>query len=287
MLVSASLGVLADWRAPGVSRYARDWLMRERGPLPVPSDIAIVAIDEKSIGAFGRFPWPRQILARVIDVLSAADAKVIAVDVLFPDPTTQEDDEALARSIGRAGNVVLAAQLIDSSGNGGQATWLMPMPALANAAAGVGHANVEVELDGAARQIAVQAADDTGRTLRALAVETVRVAAGTPERSVSFTGQSLVLGRRTIPLETGPPPVLLGHTGPRGPTRLPTGRLDIDYIGPAGSFDSVTYSAADVAERGRARQPFSGQIRAGGGHRSRPERSRGLAVRPSDRRPRG
>ncbi len=88
VLLSASLGVLVDWRAPGISRYARDWLMRERGPLPVPSDIAIVAIDEKSIGAFGRFPWPRQVLARAIDALSAADAKVIAVDVLFPDPTT-------------------------------------------------------------------------------------------------------------------------------------------------------------------------------------------------------
>ena len=246
VLLSASLGVLADWRAPGVSRYTRDWLMRERGPLSVPADIAIVAIDEKSIGVFGRFPWPRQILARVIDALSAAEAKVIAVDVLFPDPTTQADDEALARSLGRAGNVVLAAQLIDSAANGGQAVWLMPMSALANAAAAVGHANVEVELDGAARQVAAQAADDAGRTLRALPVETVRVAAGTPERSVSFTGRSLLLGRRTIPLEEGPAPVLPGHVGSPPPSRLPTGRLNIDYIGPAGSFDSVTYSAADV-----------------------------------------
>ena len=62
--LSALLGVLADWRAPGMGRYANDWLMRERGPLPVPSDIAIVAIDEKSIRAYGRFPWPRRILAK-------------------------------------------------------------------------------------------------------------------------------------------------------------------------------------------------------------------------------
>ncbi len=57
----------------------------------------------------------------------------------------------------------LAAQLIDSPVHGGPATWLMPMPVLADAAAGVGHVNVQVESDGAARQIAVQMADDAGR----------------------------------------------------------------------------------------------------------------------------
>src|ERR1035438_10130499 len=88
VVLSASLGVLVDWRAPGIARYAKDWLMRERGPLPVPTDIAIVAIDEKSIGVFGRFPWPRQVLAKAIDVLRGGDPKVIAVDVLFPDPTS-------------------------------------------------------------------------------------------------------------------------------------------------------------------------------------------------------
>ena len=53
--ISASLGMIVDWRAPGISRYMHDWLMRARGPLPVPDDIAIVAIDEPSIARFGRF----------------------------------------------------------------------------------------------------------------------------------------------------------------------------------------------------------------------------------------
>ena len=33
--ISASLGVIVDWRAPGIARYTRDWLMRARGPLPL------------------------------------------------------------------------------------------------------------------------------------------------------------------------------------------------------------------------------------------------------------
>jgi signal transduction histidine kinase/CHASE2 domain-containing sensor protein len=242
VLASALLGILADWRAPGIGRYASDLLMRERGPLPVPPDIAIVAIDEKSIAAFGRFPWSRQVLAKTIDVLAGYEPKVIAVDVLFPDATIPEDDEMLARSIGRAGNVVLAAQLIDSPVHGGPAAWLKPMPAFAAAAAGVGHVNVQVELDGTARQIAVQAADDSGQPLRALPVEAVRVADRTPERSVSLTGGTLVMGARAIPLAVSPPPVLIGQAS----KRLQTGRITIDYIGPAGSFEPVTYSVSDV-----------------------------------------
>ena len=155
-----------DWQAPGIARYTRDWLMRARGPLPVPEDIAIVAIDETSMVRFGRFPWSRQVIARTIDTLAAAQPKVIALDVLFTDPTTQEDDDDLARSIGRAGNVVVAAQLTDSPVHGGPSRWLQPLPAIERAAAGVGHVNAQTELDGIVRQVAVRLADDTGRSYR-------------------------------------------------------------------------------------------------------------------------
>ena len=56
VLASATAGVLVDWQAPGIARYARDWLMRGRGTLAVPEEIAIVAIDEPSMARFGRFP---------------------------------------------------------------------------------------------------------------------------------------------------------------------------------------------------------------------------------------
>ena len=61
VVAAASTGILVDWQAPGIGRYTRDWLMRARGPLPVPEDIAIVAIDEASMARFGRFLWSRQV----------------------------------------------------------------------------------------------------------------------------------------------------------------------------------------------------------------------------------
>jgi signal transduction histidine kinase/CHASE2 domain-containing sensor protein len=244
VVASASAGILVDWQAPGIGRYTRDWLVRARGPLPVPEDIAIVAIDEPSMALFGRFPWSRQVIARTIDALAAARPKVIALDVLFTDPTTQEDDENLARSIGRAGNVVVAAQLTDSPVHGGPSRWLQPLPGIEHAAAGVGHVNAQTELDGIVRQVAVRLADDNGRSYRSMPVEAVRIADGTPEEGITDEQDALLLGPRTIRLDTAPPPVTII---PTASTRvLHGGRMAIDFIGPAGSFAPVTYSLSDV-----------------------------------------
>src|ERR1022692_3132583 len=100
VVAAAVVGIEVDWRAPGIGRYTRDWLVRARGPLPVPEEIAVVAIDEPSMARFGRFPWSRQVIARTIDALAAAKPKVIALDVLFTDPTTQEDDDDPIRGTG-------------------------------------------------------------------------------------------------------------------------------------------------------------------------------------------
>ena len=179
--------MFVDWNAPGLGRYARDWLMRARGPLPVPDDIAIVAIDEASMARFGRFPWSRHVIARTIDALAAAHPKVIALDVLFTDPTTQEDDEMLGplhrtRRQRRGGG---AADRF--AGAWRTSRWLLPLPAIERAAAGVGHVNVQTEQDGAARQISVRLADDAGRAFLAMPVEAVRVADNTPEEGVTDT----------------------------------------------------------------------------------------------------
>lgn len=52
-----------------------------------PSDqIAIIAIDEQSIDNIGRWPWSRDVHARLIDQLAAAKAKVIGNTILYFDP---------------------------------------------------------------------------------------------------------------------------------------------------------------------------------------------------------
>ena len=180
VVISAAAGMVCVWLAPGLDRYARDMLMRARGPLPPPADIIIVAIDEPSLARLGRFPWPRDKIARAIEIIASAQPKVIALDVLYSEPTIDAQDTALAEAMARARNTVVAAQLVEAIGAKGahQAQWLRPLPAFEQAAAAVGHINVSTEADGAARELPLRKADNEGHALWSLAVETVRVADG-------------------------------------------------------------------------------------------------------------
>jgi serine/threonine-protein kinase len=52
-----------------------------------PSDrIAVIAIDDQSISNIGRWPWPRDVHAKLIDKLAAAKAKTIVQTAFFFEP---------------------------------------------------------------------------------------------------------------------------------------------------------------------------------------------------------
>ena len=52
-----------------------------------PSDrIAVIAIDDQSIASIGRWPWPRDVHAQLIDKLTAAKARVVVHTVFFFEP---------------------------------------------------------------------------------------------------------------------------------------------------------------------------------------------------------
>jgi len=53
----------------------------ERNP-----DIEIVVIDDDDLAEIGRFPWSRDIIARGIDNLADAGAKVVALNIMFNEP---------------------------------------------------------------------------------------------------------------------------------------------------------------------------------------------------------
>ena len=79
----------------------------------VPSDkITIIAIDDQSIANLGRWPWPREIHARLIDLLAEGQAKVVGHTVLFTEPQV----EAGLAYVGQVSSW-LDASSIRSSGN--------------------------------------------------------------------------------------------------------------------------------------------------------------------------
>ncbi len=57
-----------------------------RGPVEPGPEVAIVAIDEKSVDEIGRWPWSRSKIAELIEALAKDQPKVIAFDVGFFEP---------------------------------------------------------------------------------------------------------------------------------------------------------------------------------------------------------
>ncbi|MFH1259833.1 MAG: adenylate/guanylate cyclase domain-containing protein [Elusimicrobiota bacterium] len=88
-----------------------DWRFQQRGPIAPNPQIAIVEIDEKSIQKLGRWPWNRDVHARLIKLLEKAQAKKIAFDVIFPESDLEhpEADKKFAEAVEKSNRVVLGS----------------------------------------------------------------------------------------------------------------------------------------------------------------------------------
>lgn len=90
-LILALLFLLFSSSAPlqGLERFAYDWGVQSSSRTP--SDkIAIIAIDQTSINNLGRWPWPRDYHAQMIDSLKKAGAKVVAYTAFFSEPQVDQ-----------------------------------------------------------------------------------------------------------------------------------------------------------------------------------------------------
>ncbi|MCX6611631.1 MAG: CHASE2 domain-containing protein [Acidobacteria bacterium] len=73
--------------------------------LPAPNNsglVAYVEIDDASLGAIGRWPWPRKRTAELINKIHDAGAKSVVVDLFFPEAENPASDQELAASLQRA-----------------------------------------------------------------------------------------------------------------------------------------------------------------------------------------
>jgi len=198
-----------------LERAAYDWGVRVSSRAPN-DKIVVVSIDEASIRNLGRWPWSREIHARIAEILSAAKAKVVGNLVYFSEPQVDpglayirklleigervpalatgevgpllreaevvlNPDKKLSESYASAGNVLLPMlfdlteprgkpdpdkplpefvtknQLLGLSGAGGDLPFpaasivSLPIPDIGQQAAGIGHLNSVVDVDGGVR----------------------------------------------------------------------------------------------------------------------------------------
>ncbi|MBB5684275.1 CHASE2 domain-containing protein [Sphingobium boeckii] len=117
-------------------------------------EIVIVAIDNRSLAAIGRWPWPRSVHARALDIMAAAKPKAVVYDVLFVEPATPAaDDEALGAAMDHGVPVFLPMVLEVPGPDGQPYAALPPIPPLARTMAGSGHVMARPDDDGVMRHI--------------------------------------------------------------------------------------------------------------------------------------
>lgn len=132
-----------------------DLLTRASAPQRSALPITIVGIDEASFAQVGRqWPWPRSLFAQLVDRLNERGAAVIALDIVLNEPSTPEEDDALAAAISRAGNVVLAADhAYHETALFRQWLRVDPLPKFKQAGARAGLATTELDPDGVVRRV--------------------------------------------------------------------------------------------------------------------------------------
>ena len=124
--------------------------------MPADSRIVIIGADDESIARIGQWPWPRSVMADVVDVLTAGGAAAVGIDVLFDTPGAREENEDLrfAESLERAGNVVLPVSGLFRSrlSDGPMRADDIIAPLDMFGAAALGHVNGLTESDGVVRR---------------------------------------------------------------------------------------------------------------------------------------
>ncbi len=157
---------------------ALDHLVRRYAdPAKADSNLVLLAIDESSLEAFGRWPWPRDRFGYVVRYLKQAGARAVVFDVMFfeADENAEEFDQSFADDLKAAGNVFLpmlfqaepaaippeaqprATVTVESSEAGHvpdiHAGVKLPIPVLAQQARGLGVINLSADADGPTRRV--------------------------------------------------------------------------------------------------------------------------------------
>jgi adenylate cyclase len=96
-----ALVLLVGVRVPWVERLQAAWfdVHQSLWPRPVATlPVTVVAIDQKSLLEIGQWPWPRNVLARLVRVIQRAQPAAIGVNILMPEADALSPERLLAQA---------------------------------------------------------------------------------------------------------------------------------------------------------------------------------------------
>lgn len=209
----------------------------QRDARPAHPDILIVAVDNASLRALGRWPWPRDLHTRLVRRLAAAAPRAVAFDMLFTEAATEpcaDADFAQALEALRAVSpVFLPVSVHTPLASGRVPEALRPLPLLERAVTGLGHVHVELDDDSVVRSLYLREGTEARRW---------------PSLSLALAQASGV---------PAPAPRAGADEPPDGTGWLRTSRMLIPFSGPPGHHKAVPYvsllngEVPDAALRGK------------------------------------
>ena len=240
LLPAFIVAVLAIYRPPLVARLddsVYDIVLRAARTHAPAGAIVIVDLDERSLSSMGQWPWPRDLVARLIRGLRELGASTIALDVVFAEPdryasgraSDVSPDQTLAEVL-REGNVILGYGLTFEGGGGGRGACalhpialpvLQPseetdeapffratgcvctLPMLATAAGASGFLNAAPDADGILRRVPL-VIELEGQVYPSLALRAVIAKTGAKEfdlRVSNVNAAELTIDERRIPVD--------------------------------------------------------------------------------------
>ena len=115
-IVAAALATFAALLPEGTARLRAAWFdaCQRLAPRALHSTpVVVVEIDERSIAAVGRWPWPRHRLAALVAKIGDGDPAAIGIDVFMPEADPLSPERLLEHAGGDAADAVrqLAASL--------------------------------------------------------------------------------------------------------------------------------------------------------------------------------
>lgn len=98
--------------AGNLERSLYDLRFSLRGEQEPAYEIMIVGVTPECLAELGRWPWDRDVHARLLDVLTEGGAAAVGMDIIFAEPSREEGmDEALIEATARSVPVVYAADI--------------------------------------------------------------------------------------------------------------------------------------------------------------------------------
>ncbi len=85
-VVAAVLVLLGPESLRRFDRLVYDFMLHGLGQKPAHPKVLIVDIDEKSLSRYGQWPWPRHLVARLLNTIRDGQPDGVGVDILFAEP---------------------------------------------------------------------------------------------------------------------------------------------------------------------------------------------------------